>query len=111
MTEQREQSGLGPEKIRARDTSIEIYKAIRAHELMLNQATAAFEHAVTAPLIVLNGGAAVAFLTLLGALADPQKSRYGVSPSWVVPAVISWALGLVFVELAVTCGFSSQRQY
>lgn len=39
MTEQREQSGLGPEKIRARDTSIEIYKAIKAHELMLNQAT------------------------------------------------------------------------
>jgi hypothetical protein len=39
---------------------------------MLNQATSAFEHAAIAPLILLNGGGAVAFMTLLGASVRPK---------------------------------------
>jgi hypothetical protein len=52
----------------------EVYGAVRGHELMLNQATAAFEHAALTPLFLLNGGATVAFLTLLGAASGKARS-------------------------------------
>ena len=55
--------------------SVEIFNAVKEHELELNRATAAFEHAALRPGIILNGGAAVAFLTLLGALT---KQNIGV---------------------------------
>ena len=67
-------------------TELEVYKAVRAHELMLDQATAAFEHAAIAPLLLINGGGAVAFLTLLGATADPSKSHVSISTGWAVGA-------------------------
>ena len=88
----------------------ELYKAERAHELMLNQATSAFEHAAIAPLILLNGGGAVAFMTLLGAVSDP-KARFSASIGWAVGAAITWAMGLVFVALAASFGLVSQRAF
>jgi hypothetical protein len=50
------------------DRRLEEYKALRAHELMLNERTSEFERAALQPLFLLNGGAVVAFLTLLGAV-------------------------------------------
>jgi hypothetical protein len=88
----------------------EIYKAERAHELMLNQATSAFEHAAIAPLLLLNGGGAVAFLTLLGAVSDP-KARFSASIGWAVAAAIAWAVGLVLGALAASFGLVSQRAF
>ena len=75
---------------------------------MLNQATAAFEHAVIAPLVVLNGGAVVAFLTLIGAVAD-SKSSLSPDAGWVAAATVSWALGLIAAALAATYGFRRQQ--
>jgi hypothetical protein len=95
----------------APDSSIEVYKAIRAHELMLNQATSQFLHAAAAPLVLLNGGAAVAYLTLLGAVSDPQKSRLNLAAAWAVAALIAWALGLIAAQAAVTFGLNAQRAY
>lgn len=46
--------------------SLQQYRALRDRELELNRATAAFERAVLETLFVLNGGAPVAALTLLG---------------------------------------------
>jgi hypothetical protein len=84
----------------------EIYKAERAHELMLNQATSAFEHAAIAPLLVLNGGGAVAFLTLLGAVSDP-KARLSASTGWAIAAAVAWAVGLILAALAASFGLVS----
>jgi hypothetical protein len=95
----------------APDSSIEVYKAIRAHELMLNQATSQFEHAAAAPLVLLNGGAAVAYLTLLGAVSDPQTSKLALAAPWAVTALVAWALGLITAQAAVTFGLASQRAY
>jgi hypothetical protein len=88
----------------------EAYKAERAHELMLNQATSAFEHAAISPLFFLNGGGAVAFLTLLGAVSDP-KARFSASIGWAVAAAGAWAVGLVLAALAASFGLVSQRAF
>jgi hypothetical protein len=94
----------------ASSLEIELYKAERAHELMLNQATSAFEHAAIAPLILLNGGGAVAFMTLLGAVSDP-KARFSASIGWAVGAALTWAIGLVLAALAASFGLVSQRAF
>lgn len=89
---------------------VEVYKAERAHELMLNQATSAFEHAAIAPLLLLNGGGAVAFLTLLGAVSDP-RARFSASISWAIAASVAWGVGLVLAALAASFGLVSQRAF
>jgi uncharacterized membrane protein len=82
----------------------EVYKAVRAHELMLNQAASRFEHAFLGPLVVLNGGALVAFLALLGADADLAWERW-----WAFAAIASWALGLLLAAVAVGAALRQQQ--
>ena len=85
--------------------AVEAYRAVRSHEVMLNQATSAFEHAVLVPLTALNGGAIIALLTLAGAVADKSPLPAG----WLVGASTAWALGLLAAALAATCAFRQQR--
>jgi hypothetical protein len=85
--------------------AVEAYRAVRSHEVMLNQATSAFEHAVLVPLTALNGGAIVALLTLAGAVADKSPLPAG----WLVGASMAWALGLIAAALAASCAFRQQR--
>jgi hypothetical protein len=85
--------------------AVEAYRAVRSHEVMLNQATSAFEHAVLVPLTALNGGAVVALLTLAGAVADKSPLPAG----WLVGASTAWALGLIAAALAASCAFRQQR--
>ena len=83
------------------------YEAVRAHELMLNEAVSRFEHARLAPLIALNGGAMVAFLTLLGALLGNDSGRR--PDLWLsVFAAGAWVVGLVAAALAITSAASRQ---
>ena len=84
------------------------YQAVRAHELMLNEAVSRFEHARLAPLIALNGGAVVAFLTLLGALMGKDS---GSHPNlWLSGvAVAAWVVGLIAAALATTAATGHQR--
>lgn len=89
---------------------IAIYEAQRSQELELNRATAAFEHAVLSPLFLLNGGAAVAFLTLLGA-ASAGDSRLQVNLPTTVVAVAVWAFGLLAATAATWWGYLSQRSF
>ena len=83
------------------------YGAVRAHELMLNDAVSRFEHARLAPLIALNGGAVVAFLTLLGALLGKDSGKH---PNlWLSGlAVGAWVLGLVAAALATAAAAGQQ---
>lgn len=87
---------------------IEIYKAVRAHEVMLNQAASAFEHAVYTRLAALNGGAAAAFVTLLGTQIKSTGGQL-VSIAPAVIAVAAWLLGLLAASLAAVFGFGRQR--
>lgn len=84
----------------------EVYKAIRAHELMLNEAAAAQERSVIPPLLTLNGGAAVAFLTLLGAVKDNASFTVDVTVArW---AVAAWVVGLLLAAIAAWAAASRQ---
>src|SRR5687768_15524532 len=93
----------------ASDRGLEIYKAVRAHEITLNEARASLEDRVLTPLIALNGGAVVAFLTLLGALSGKES---GVKPNyWVAAcAIVVWGTGLLFAALAVSAASNEQAQ-
>lgn len=83
------------------------YEAVRAHELMLNEAASRFEHARVTPLIALNGGAVVAFLTLLGALLGKEN---GGRPDLLLSgfAAGAWVVGLVAAALAIAAAASQQ---
>ena len=76
----------------------EVYIAVRAHELMLNEATAAQERTVVPPLLTLNGGAAVAFLTLLGALGE--DAQFSVEVTLAAWAIGAWMVGLLLAATA-----------
>ena len=91
-----------------RASELEVYKAMITREIMLNQATSAFEHAVLAPLLLLNGGASVAFLTLLGSGTD-EKSKLSLALGWGVAATAMWAAGLIAAAVAASFGFRAQR--
>lgn len=90
------------------DPETTAYQAVRAHELMLDEAVSRFDHARLAPLIVLNGGAVVALLTLLGALLGKDS---GSHPKLVLSglAVGAWVGGLVAAALAVAAATKEQQ--
>lgn len=85
-----------------------LHQAVRAHELELNRATAAFEHALLAPLTLLNGGAAAAWLTFVGGQDPFESGEYG----WRVwlPA-LAWGIGLGLAVWAIRTGWDRQRCY
>lgn len=78
-----------------------IYAAICSHELELNRATATFEHAVVAPLTLLNGGAAAAWLSFIATRDSPPSAA----------PVACWVAGLVFAVGAAHLGWRGQRAY
>ena len=95
------------------DREAEAYKAVRAHELTLNEAKAALERAVLAPLIALNGGAIVAFLTLLGALSGKNSTlnfNTTLAAVAIAAAILVWASGLIFAAWAVVWASRQQGQ-
>ncbi|HEX3691258.1 MAG TPA: hypothetical protein VHV28_16270 [Solirubrobacteraceae bacterium] len=87
---------------------LELYKAVRAHELMLNGAASAFEQAVITRLAALNGGAASVFLTLLGVLLKTNGSQKVDTP-FAVAAIVAWSAGLLAASYAAWHGLRVQR--
>ena len=90
------------------DPTIVAYEAVRAHERMLNEAVSRYEHAILAPLTALNGGAVVAFLTLLGALLG-KDSEYHPNLWFASLAVAAWVAGLLAAAMAIHYAGKSQR--
>jgi hypothetical protein len=89
--------------------SVERYKALRQHELELNKATAAFEHASLQPLTYLNGGALAAFMALIGAIwKDAQSSLVISNVKW---ALIAWSAGLISAAFSTGMAYRSQRYF
>jgi hypothetical protein len=79
-----------------------VHTALRSHELELNRATASFEHAVIAPLTVINGGAAAAWLAFVG------NSNHDTSGVW---AAGFWCVGLLLAVAAAFLGWRRQRAH
>jgi hypothetical protein len=73
---------------------------------MLNEAAAAQERSVIPPLLTLNGGAAAAFLTLLGAVGD--KTSFTVDVIVAGWAVAAWVVGLLLAASAAWAAASRQ---
>ena len=103
-------SSRGDELSEDQNLNLEVYKATHSHELELNRATATFEHAVLSPLYLLNGGAAVAFLTLLGA-ASGEGARLKISIVWAAVAAFAWTVGLLLATFATYSGYKGQRGF
>ncbi len=87
---------------------LEYFKSRLAHIDEMTRATAGFEHAAVKPPLLLNGGAAIATLTLYGAIGLPS---FGWEVILVLLALSFWAFGLVFATLATGHAFKSQLQF
>jgi hypothetical protein len=90
------------------DFLLEWYKLQRAHELELNKATLAYELELAKLLVLLNGAAAGAFLTLTGAVwkEGPRPAFWGIAG-----AIICWLLGLLVAAGATDWAYGAQKEY
>jgi len=105
-----EQSAIQPSSNSQSENERVIYESQRNHELELNKATAAFEHAIVSPLFLLNGGGAVAFLTLLGSTSK-NDSAFHLDLRFAILAVFLWALALGAAAHGVHNGYACQRDF
>lgn len=73
---------------------LEWYKLHRQHELELNKATLSYEHERLRILAYLNGGAAAAFVTLLGSIwkdsTRPNIVSFAALALWIGGLVVAW---------------------
>ena len=88
------------------EKEIERYKAMQAYQLELVRATNVFEHAALKPPFILNGGALVVMMALLGAIwkDNGQLAEKGL----LVYALACWGVGLFFAAIAAASGYQSQ---
>ncbi len=89
-----------------KEKEIERYKAMQAYCLELVRATNAFEHAAIKPPFILNGGALVVVLALLGAIWKDTGNF--AEKNLVVYALACWGFGLFFAACAAALGYQSQ---
>ncbi|MEM9762856.1 MAG: hypothetical protein AAF968_10130 [Pseudomonadota bacterium] len=86
------------------------YALDRELELELNRGAAAYEQEVLRTLVLLNGGAAAAFLGLYGALAETGAA----SPPSLFPTVLAlacWGGGLLAAGTASVLGLWAQQRF
>ncbi|MEM8759265.1 MAG: hypothetical protein AAGE83_02940 [Pseudomonadota bacterium] len=86
------------------------YALDRELELELNRGAAAYEQEVLRTLVLLNGGAAAAFLGLYGALAETGAA----SPPALMPtvlALVAWGGGLLAAGTASVLGLWAQQRF
>lgn len=92
--------------LKNKEKEIERYKAMQAYCLELVRATNAFEHAAVKPPFLLNGGALVVVLALLGAIWKDTGNF--AEKNLLVYALACWGVGLFFAAIAVALGYQSQ---
>jgi hypothetical protein len=90
------------------DFRLRKYERDREHEIALNNAVAAYEQAMLRLLLVLNGGAATAFLALFGAI---WKENTQLNLSLIRYAVLSWLVGLMVTVIATVLAYSGQVDF
>jgi hypothetical protein len=90
------------------DFFLEWYKLHRQHELELNKATLAYELELAKLFVLLNGGAAGAFLTLTGAVwKDGPRPVF----AWIACAITFWLIGLFMAAVATHQAYRTQSEY
>jgi hypothetical protein len=89
------------------DFALERYKADREQELELKRATDAYEHAWIKAATTLNGGAAAAFVTLLGIVWKTGEHPWPMA----VSALLCWAVGLLLTSAATNRALQAQIRY
>jgi hypothetical protein len=87
---------------------LEWYKLHRAHELELNKATLAYELELAKLLVLLNGAAAGAFLTLIGAV---WKDGTRPTVCLVFSAIGAWLAGLLMAAVTTDLAYRAQSKY
>jgi hypothetical protein len=90
------------------DFELEFYKAHRAHEVALNNATSAYEQSALRLILVINAAAIPVFLGLIQS-ADKALIAYDFGRARV--AIYSWALGAASAFVATVFGYLSQREF
>lgn len=80
-------------------------------EYEMIRAIAAFEHAAIRPLFVLNGGALVLYLGLVGALRRGEPSARFLDWTTGKYAMIAWAVGLICAYGATLLATRSQGRF
>lgn len=92
-----------------KEKEIERYKAMHAYQLELVRATNAFEHATLKPPFILNGGALVVVMALLGAIW--KDGNQFVDKGMLVYALACWGAGLLLASIASAFGYQSQFSF
>ena len=100
---------LKPTTPRPPDFDIEFYKAQRAHEIALNNATSMYEQSVLQRVIFLNS-ASIAGLLVIVSAAKPETG-FSYQPNFIRLAVLIWTIGIAFGFFAVWYGYCSQKNY
>lgn len=93
-------------QMKIKEKEIERYKAMQAYCLELVRATNAFEHAATKPPFILNGGALVVVLALLGAIW--KETGKFAEKNLLIYALVCWGVGLFLAAIAVALAYQSQ---
>ena len=95
----------------AAERRLERLRRRHLHSMELLRATVAFEHAAIKPPMLLNGGALVVFLALIGTLKARPGIDAGFSEGWALGALLVWVVGLVFATTAIAKGYYSQLAF
>ena len=86
--------------------NLEWLRHLSAHTNQLAEATQAFEHAALKALFILNGGAAIAILAVVGTEA---ANRLDIGLALI--GLAAWALGLIFAGTASWLMYFSQLDF
>jgi hypothetical protein len=89
------------------DFDLEFYKLHRAHEVALNNATAAYEQALLRLVLILNAASIGGFLALIQ--VKDSKLTYNLLEAHF--AIVLWGLGILAAFAATCFAYWSQRQF
>lgn len=84
------------------------YQADRAHELEVDKVNGQYEVAFVQGLFILNGGSAVAFITLLASNLNNVVLKAGL---WVAIALVTWLIGLVLAMVTALLVYKAQSGF
>ena len=86
---------------------IEFYKATRAHEVALNNATATYEQSLLRLILILNAASMGGLL----ALWESKNHSIALSIRFTVTAILIWGIGVFLAFVANWHGYTSQTEF
>lgn len=105
--QQSEQPSQSPSRSSVIDFDLEFYKLQRAHEVALNNATAAYEQALLRLVLILNAASIGGFLALIQ--VKDSKLTYNFLEARF--AIVVWGWGILAAFAATCLAYWSQRKF